>query len=163
MTPIERDIKLRRILKGMIDGSPLSVEAVAADLQISASLLYNALNPNMAPKNSLTAERVMRITELTGNLNALTWMALQHGCRLTRIQTELATPDDLRARALRVAREMGELADRIEGALSDGVVDRTEWTQIEKEALDVATELSEIGEPEADATRPGLRAVGGGR
>ncbi|BCD61728.1 hypothetical protein NrS5_24 [Nitratiruptor phage NrS-5] len=131
------------VIKDYMDRERKKIEWVAEKLGTTKGYLYAQLEPNRTDK-PLSVDRVMAITELTGDTRIIEAMAKEFGYTLCKPETNPQKSDDpviaVTLQAFSLEEAQGSLAKTIKEAIADGILDEAEKSQIN----DIAHQLRKL-------------------
>ncbi|WP_281952024.1 phage regulatory CII family protein [Nitrosophilus kaiyonis] len=137
------------VIKDFMDREYKKIEWVAEKLGTTKGYLYAQLEPNRTDK-PLSVDRIMAITELTGDTRIIEAMAKEFGYTLCKPETESQKSDDpviaVTLKAFGLEEVQGILAKTIKESIADGVLDEEEKSKINETAhllRKLAAELQE--------------------
>lgn len=124
----------------------LSRKEIAAELEISHWLLSKFCQALSGVGRHITLHRVAALQEITGSDLAAHWLAARTGGVFVSLPTsagEAPTNASLNLAASSI-KEFGELISAYSGALTDGLITRSEATRIVSEAEDALVAIHRI-------------------
>ena len=133
----------QRVVKDYMDKNAKKIEWVAEKLGTTKGYLYAQLEPARTDK-PLSVDRVIALTELTGDMRIIEEMAKKFGYTLCRPDTEPQEQNDpitiVMLKALGLEEVQGDLAHTVKDAIEDGEIDEDEKRAIK----DVAHKLRKL-------------------
>lgn len=138
----------QRVVKDYMDKNAKKIEWVAEKLGTTKGYLYAQLEPARTDK-PLSVDRVIALTELTGDMRIIEEMAKKFGYTLCKPDVQpgkKADAIDLAIKTLQLEALHGELASDVEDAIQDGVVDENEKKRVREKAYRIRKQAAEIEE-----------------
>ena len=136
------------VVRDYMERNAKKIEWVAEKLGTTKGYLYANLEPARTDK-PLSVDRVIALTELTGDMRIIEEMAKKFGYTLCRPDVQVdkkADAMDLAIKTLQLEALHGELASDVEDAIQDGVVDEDEKKRVREKAYRIRKQAAEIEE-----------------
>jgi len=136
------------VVRDYMERNAKKIEWVAEKLGTTKGYLYANLEPARTDK-PLSVDRVIALTELTGDMRIIEEMAKKFGYTLCRPDVQVdkkADAMDLAIKTLQLEALHGELASDVEDAIQDGVVDENEKKRVREKAYRIRKQAAEIEE-----------------
>jgi hypothetical protein len=119
-------------------------KAVADELGVRPGYLADAGNPDRE-EVQFQARLIVPFCRATGSTAVLEFMAAQMSCVLVRVPMASVSDDEIRARYMRAAKEMGDIASAVDAALlTDNDIDEAEFHRIDRELNEAMAAIAEM-------------------
>ena len=138
--PVERIYRAAQaVVKRLMERERKKIEWVAAQLGTTKGYLYASLDPHQTHK-PLSVDRIVAITELSGDMGIVEEIAKHFGytlCRPKEIEAKPLSILSLALLGLDLEVQQGNLAKALKEALEDGEVDQKEQRRIKELAYEL--------------------------
>ena len=137
--PVERIYRAAQaVVKRLMEKEHKKIEWVASKLGTTKGYLYASLDPHQTHK-PLSVDRIIAITELSGDMGIVEEIAKHFGYTLCRpdISQNRGNTIDIAVKTLEMESKHGELAGEVKEAIRDGVLDEKEKQAIRDKAYEL--------------------------
>lgn len=133
---------MKAVLHAALEESGREPKAVADEMGVRRSYLYDALNE--AEPQRFPADLLVSFMKATGSRRPLCWLAQQMDCAVVALPTAGSTTDEIHNRFMRVVEELGQDSAVIQRALVDGEISTSESQAITAELRGTIDALLEV-------------------